>query len=405
MTVPMRNLNSSGGELIWAGKTLTQLHELAGRTPLYVYDKAAITSRLSHLRKAFPEEIKIHYAIKANPMPEVVKHLATLVDGFDVASAEPYPLLAVEFNLHHCISLAGPGKTNEELLFTVKAGAIVNLESFREIEELGRIQQQHSLQAKVAIRINPGFELKGAGMKMGGGPKPFGIDAEMVPAAIDRIKHHRLSFHGFHVFSGSQNLNFSAIVESQIKSFDLAAELSDSLKMPCQFINLGGGFGIPYFTGEQPLNIQPIAENLFHLVEKAKRLMPRTELVLELGRYLVGEAGIYVCRIIDKKVSRGRTYLVTNGGLHHHLAATGNLGQVIRRSYPIAIGNKLNETTQEVVSIVGPLCTPLDTFAEGISLPKAEPGDYVVLFQSGAYGATASPQQFLSQPKVLEVFV
>lgn len=400
-----QELKSKNNELVWAGKTITELHKLFGRTPLYIYDQEAITLRIQRLKQLFPKEIKIHYAIKANPMMEVVNHLALSVDGFDVASAGELKIaLSTRMNIEN-ISLAGPGKTKEELLFAVRSGVVINLESFREIEELDLIQKQHSIQPKVAVRINPNFELKGSGMKMGGGPKQFGIDSEIVPDAMKKIKEYNFNFFGFHIYSGSQNLNFNSIVESQNKSFELAFELSQSLNLSCRFVNLGGGFGIPYFSEEKPLDINPIAENLFQIVEKSKKLMPKTELIIELGRYLVGEAGIYVCQIIDKKISRGRTYLITNGGLHHHLAATGNLGQIIRRHYPIVIGNKLLHSAQEEVSIVGPLCTPLDTFADKILLPKAEVGDYVVLFQSGAYGATASPQLFLSHPSVLEVFL
>jgi diaminopimelate decarboxylase len=289
----------------------------------------------------------------------------------------------------------------------VAAGILVNVESFREIGLLAGISRELGLPARVAIRVNPDFELKSSGMKMGGGPKQFGIDAEEVPAALAEIGQAGLAFEGFHLFAGSQNLRHEAIVEAQCKSYELALRLSRSAPSPVRFLNLGGGFGIPYFPGEQRLETAPIGANLAALAERAKTELPDAELVIELGRYLVGEAGIYVARVVDRKVSRGQVFLVTDGGLHHHLSASGNFGQVIRKNYPVAIGNRMApaDTETETASVVGPLCTPLDLLADRMTLAKAVPGDLVVVFQSGAYGASASPQAFLGHPAVVEVLV
>ena len=240
---------------------------------------------------------------------------------------------------------------------------------------------------------------------MGGGPKQFGVDAEQVPALLGKIGEAGLSFEGFHLFAGSQNLRPEAIVEAQRKCFDLAVRLAEFAPSPVKFLNLGGGFGIPYFPGESRLDLSSIATNLEILAGEARHRLPEAEIVIELGRYLVGEAGVYVCSILDKKESRGHTFLVADGGLHHHLSASGNFGQVIRKNYPVAIGDRMGEPMGEPVSIVGPLCTPLDILADKMQLPNAEPGNLVVIFQSGAYGATASPRGFLSQPDLLEVLV
>lgn len=252
--------------------------------------------------------------------------------------------------------------------------------------------------------MNPDFELKSSGMKMGGGPKPFGVDAEQVPGLLAEISRAGLAFEGFHLFAGSQNLKAEAIVEAQRKSFELALRLAAHAPAPVRTLNLGGGFGIPYFPGEQALDLTPIAAGLADIVAEAAQALPEARIVLELGRYLVGEAGVYVCRITDIKVSRGHTYLVTDGGLHHHLSASGNFGQVIRKNYPVAIGNRMDAPPAgEPASVVGPLCTPLDVIADRMPLPAAQIGDLVVVFQSGAYGASASPQAFLGHPQVVEI--
>ena len=394
-----------GDELIVGGVPLSLLAARVGQTPFYAYDRALLRSRLGQLRAVLPAGIGLHYAMKANPMPALVGFMSGLVDGIDVASgAELRVALDAGMDPRH-VSFAGPGKSERELAQAVAAGILLNLESPREIELLADISARLGRPARVAVRVNPDYELKSSGMKMGGGPKQFGIDAEQVPAALAEIGRRGLAFEGFHIFSGSQNLRAEAICESQTKALEMAVQLAAHAPGPVTTLNLGGGFGIPYFPGESRLDLAPIGSHLADVVKSAKARLPGAELVIELGRYLVGEAGIYVCRVIDKKVSRGEVFLVTDGGLHHHLAASGNFGQVIRKNYPVAIGNRMAAPQHEQASVVGPLCTPLDLLADRMDLPCAEPGDLVVVFQSGAYGMTASPQQFLSHPPAVEVLV
>lgn len=396
----------AGGELQIGGLPLSRLAARVGRTPFYAYDRALLARRAAELRAALPAEVKIHYAMKANPMPALVAHMATLVDGIDVASAGELKVALDAGADPHEVSFAGPGKQDAELRQAVAAGILVNVESFREIAPLAAAAKELRLPARVAVRVNPDFELKSSGMKMGGGPKQFGVDAEQVPELLAEIGRAGLAFEGFHLFAGSQNLKAEAIVEAQQKSFALALRLAEHAPSPVRFLNLGGGFGIPYFPGEQPLDLAPIGANLAAIVAEAKEKLPQAEIVIELGRYLAGEAGLYVSRIIDRKVSRGHTYLISDGGLHHHLSASGNFGQVIRKNYPAAIGNRMDEApAADSSSVVGPLCTPLDLLADRMALPDAQIGDLVVIYQSGAYGASASPQGFLGHPGVVEVLV
>ncbi len=253
------------------------------------------------------------------------------------------------------------------------------------------------------MRVNPDFELKLSGMKMGGGPKQFGIDAEAVPEALAAIGRLGLAFEGFHIFSGSQNLKSPAICESQQKTIELAIRLAGSAPGAGARAEHRRRLRHPVFSGRRAA--RPRADRGEPARSRAARkgVAAGAHLVLELGRYIVGEAGIYVCRVVDRKVSRGQVFLVTDGGLHHHLAASGNFGQVVRKNYPVAIGNKVNGSRREAASVVGPLCTPLDLLADRMDLAEAHPGDLVVVFQSGAYGATASPQGFLSHPSPVEI--
>lgn len=401
----MNQFSVIDGELVVGGMALSRLAARVGQTPFYAYCRQALTYRIDALRTALPPGVQLHYAMKANPMPALVDFMAARVDGLDVASGRELRVALDSGMSPEDISFAGPGKSTAELEQAVAAGVLLNIESAREVRLLADISDRTGWPARVAVRINPDFELKSSGMKMGGGPKQFGVDAELVPALLAEIGELGLSFEGFHLYAGSQNLRAEAIIEAQRKSFDLCLRLADSAPSPVKTFNLGGGFGIPYFPGESRLDLAPVGANLAQLQSEAQSRAPGASLVIELGRYLVGEAGIYVCRVVDRKVSRGHTYLVTDGGMHHHLAASGNFGQVIRKNYPVAIGNRMDATEFESVSAVGPLCTPLDLLAEKMELAAAKEGDLLVVFQSGAYGMTASPRDFLSHPQPVEVLV
>jgi diaminopimelate decarboxylase len=388
-----------------AGRPITDVAAQVGNTPFYVYSRQYMTERVELLRRTLPAGLHLHYAIKANPLPQVVQHMAGLVDGLDVASAREMQVALAAGMDPGAISFAGPGKTPAELAAAVAADIVLNVESELEIERLAGIARASGKRPRVAVRVNPDFELKTSGMKMAGGPKQFGIDAERVPQVLESLGALPLQFVGFHIFSGSQNLRAEAIVEAQQKSVALAVELARHAPAPVRILNIGGGFGIPYFPGEQPLQLAQIAANLRELLQITTAQLPQAQLMIELGRYLVGEAGVYVCRVLDRKISRGQVFLITDGGLHHHLAASGNFGQVLRKNYPVIVANKVRGSEREIASVVGPLCTPLDLLADRSELARAVPGDLIAVLQSGAYGYTASPLGFLSHPAPAEIVV
>ncbi|NEX21019.1 pyridoxal-dependent decarboxylase, exosortase A system-associated [Thiorhodococcus mannitoliphagus] len=396
----------SDNQLVIGGFPITRLTERVGRTPFYAYDRALISARIAQLRQAMPDQIHLHYAIKANPMPAVVQHLAGLVDGFDVASGGELKTVLDTPMPPNQISFAGPAKSPIELRQAIAAGIVINLESERELLAAVQAGEALGIRPKVAVRVNPDFELKSSGMKMSGGPKQFGIDAEQVPAVLGRMKTMDLEFIGFHIFSGSQNLRAEAISEAQEKTLELAMRLALEAPAPVRALNLGGGFGIPYFPGEQPLDLAAVGARLSELLPAARHALPDTELIIELGRFIIGEAGVYVCRVVERKLSRGQVFLVTDGGLHHHLAASGNFGQVIRKNYPVLVANRVESGDEpETASVVGPLCTPLDLLADKMLLGHAREGDLIAVMQSGAYGLTASPTAFLGHPPPVEVLV
>ncbi|MFN3231950.1 MAG: pyridoxal-dependent decarboxylase, exosortase A system-associated [Alphaproteobacteria bacterium] len=403
--LPPEGFEIIDGELAVAGRSLTAIVAEAGETPLFIYSRDAIQRRVAALRAAMPIGLRLHYAIKANPMPEVVSCFAALVDGLDVASAGELSL-ALDCGVSaDRVSFAGPGKRNDELKAAVEAGILINLESTGEMFRLAEIAEALGKRPRVAVRVNPLFELRRSGMQMGGGPKPFGVDEEQVPEMLASMAALPLDFTGFHIFAGSQILDTEGLIDCQKATIDLALRLSQDAPGPVRHVNLGGGFGIPYFPGDSPIDLGAIGTALGQELDRARSGLPEAAFAIELGRFLIGEAGVYVTRIVDRKVSRGRTFLVTDGGLHHHLALSGNFGQVLRKNYPVMIGNRAEDVLSETVDIVGCLCTPLDRLGDAVQAPFADVGDLVVAFQSGAYGASASPQKFLGHPAPREILV
>jgi diaminopimelate decarboxylase len=397
---------SLDGQLEVGGMPLERLTARVGSTPYFAYDRRLLTERMQLLRTTLPAAVKLSYAVKANPMPAVLQHLASLVDGMDVASTLEMQT-ALNTGMHAAaVSFAGPGKTEAEIVQAVAAGVTIEMESVTEAQRVIRAGESLGVRPRAAVRVNPDFQVKGSGMRMGGGPQQFGVDAEQVPDLLVEIAASNLEFVGFHVFSGSQNLNAPILCEAQRQTVELIIALAEKAPAPVRYVNLGGGFGIPYFDKDVPLDLAAIGNNLAQLIDdRISPNLPEAEVVIELGRYIVGECGVYVTRVVDRKVSRGRTYLVVDGGLHHQMAASGNFGSVIRRNYPIAVGNRLSESAQEAVTVVGCLCTPLDLLGDEVELPDAHIGDSIVLFQAGAYGLTASPTSFLGHPLPPEVLV
>jgi len=391
------------GVLRIGGIPLPRLAERVGSTPFFAYDRRLLTERVAQLRRSLPTDVHLSYAIKANPMPAIVQQLAKLLDGFDVASAcEMKTALDTGMDAER-ISFAGPGKTREELSQAVAAGVVIHIESESELSAIVKLARDQGIRPPVALRVNPDFALKASGMRMGGGAQQFGIDAEKIPEILSDVPFEDVDFRGFHIFAGSQNLSADNIKMTQEQIVDLVLKLADYAPVPVRHVNIGGGFGIPYFPKDKPLDLKVTGSYLAGIIPRMRAKLPEARVIVELGRYIVGECGVYVSRIVDRKHSRGTTFLVTDGGLNHQLAASGNFGQVIRRNYPVAIGHRVTDPTEETVTVVGCLCTPLDLLADKVALPRADVGDLFVVFQSGAYGLTASPTAFLGHPPPVEV--
>ncbi|MDE0933213.1 MAG: pyridoxal-dependent decarboxylase, exosortase A system-associated [Novosphingopyxis baekryungensis] len=384
---------------------LTDVAAQAGETPLFVYSRALLSQTFARLRAAMPQQLAIHYAMKANPFGPLLQHMNGLVDGFDIASGGEL-VLAMNAGVDPArISFAGPGKRDAELEAAIGHGVTLNCESEGEAERALAIAARIGKPLKIAIRVNPSFDLKGSGMKMGGGAKQFGIDEERVPVLVRRLIDEGADWRGFHIYAGSQALKADALIETQSQTIALSARLAEEAGVTPPHVNLGGGYGIPYFPGDEPVDIEAVGRALSAELSGRASILADTHFAIELGRYLVGEAGVYLTRVIDRKISHGETFLITDGGLHHQLAASGNFGTVIRRNYPVAIANRFDAPAEDVQSVVGCLCTPLDRLSDQAMLPRADVGDLVAIFCAGAYGASASPANFLGQGPAAELLI
>lgn len=393
------------GELAIAGRKASDLVAAAGGTPLFVYAADLVRQRVARLRAALPGRVALHYAVKANPYGPLLDLMDTLVDGFDIASGGELALVKAAGIDLAAVSFAGPGKRDEELEAAIACGVTLNCESEGEAERALAIGERLGRIPRIAVRVNPDFDLKGSGMKMGGGAKPFGVDAGRVPALVRRIVAAGADWRGFHIFAGSQALDGAAIAQTQAQTLALAARLSEQVGTALPRCNLGGGFGIPYFPGDGPLDLEAVGAALAEQFSQLPAVLADTAFCIELGRYLVGEAGVYLTRIVDRKLSHGEVFLIVDGGLHHQLAASGNFGTVVRRNYPVAIASRFGAEVDEAASVVGCLCTPLDRLADKAGFPHADVGDLVAVFCAGAYGASASPAMFLGQGPAREMLV
>lgn len=394
------------GMLLIGGCGAASLVEEAGDTPLFVYDAAIVERQVRDLRDAMPPELSIHYAVKANPYPPLLQRMARLVDGFDVASGgELAAALEAGMDSAH-ISFAGPGKRDDELAAAIDAGITLNLESEGEGRRAVAIAEKRGQTPRLAVRVNPDFDLKGSGMRMGGGAKPFGVDADRAPSLARWLIDAGADWRGWHIFAGSQALDMEALIDTQAATIGLAARLSNAVGVTPPLVNIGGGFGIPHFPGDQRLDIAPIGEALGQTLRARADILAGSNFAMELGRWLVGEAGVYLARVVDVKQSQGETFVIVDGGLHHQLAASGNFGTVVRRNYPVAVANRFRQPpAEEAVTVVGCLCTPMDRLGDKVALPPVVEGDLIAIFLAGAYGASASPASFLGHPKALELLV
>lgn len=402
------HFGTSGADLLIGGITARALVEAYG-SPLFVYDGDAIVRRYRALTEALAGFARVYYSIKANPNPEVARLLVGCGAGLEVASGAEFMLARRAGAEPGHILFAGPGKSAAEIDLAVGSGiGEIHLETFEEIGRVAASAARHGRQMPVAIRVNPAPAAQGGAMRMGGKPSAFGFDEEQLADVIAAVaRHARLSLSGLHLFVGTQILSGDVLLSQWAYGLELARRTSMQLGRPLARIDLGGGLGIPYHPGDATLDLDLIATGKAQLMAMVRDepLLRDAEILIEPGRYLVGPAGVYLMGVNAVKHSRGQRFLVMDGGMHHHLAASGNLGQVVKRDFPLVAATRMDASERVSANVVGPLCTPLDTLGRQTTLPELAEGDLIGVLQSGAYGLSTSPVGFLSHPTPAEVLV
>lgn len=399
---------TTDGELLVGGIPVSAIAGKYG-TPLFVYDPSILEQKYIALRNTLPERFAITYSVKANPHPTIIAFFLQKGLGLEIASLGEFYIAEIAGCMPKDMVFAGPGKTEADLAFVIGRGiGEIHAESELEIKRIGAISRNLNVCTRVAVRVNPDAEAQGGAMQMGGKSTPFGIDEEGLEQVLSLIQSDsHLDFSGIHLFVGTQILDHRILLAQFAKGLEIARRASAHMNVAIRTLDFGGGLGIPYFPGDPELDLAALGEGLRELISEteSEACFAKIKFMVEPGRFLVCESGVYVTRITDIKTSRRKKYLILDGGMNHHLAASGNLGQVIKRNFPIAVLNRLSSASSETVDIVGPLCTPLDTLGRSVQLPHAGVGDLVGIFQSGAYARTASPLGFLSHPAPPEVWV
>jgi len=396
---------SESGQLMIGGYSAEELVAEAGGTPLFVYDNNIVGAQVARFKGAMADGIGLHYSVTANPYEPLLEFLGRYVDGFRVVSLGELRRLQDAKLAGIPMNFAGPGKLDIELEETIKAGATISIESEGEAVRAIRAGEKVGIQPKVSVRVTPPFTIEAGSVTLGSTASPFGVDAERVPAVVQGLIEAGVDWRGLHMFAGSQCLDAEGLAEVHRVTVDHAGEIADMIGEPIPELNLGSGFDVACRPGDEPLDIDRVAVALNHTLCNAPPLLATTRFTIELGRWLVGESGVYLTRLLDRTESCGQTFLTTDGGGHHLIGATGSLGERGMSNFPIAIANRFGAPPEEQVTVTGCLCTPFDMLGDQVSLPRAEEGDLIAVFCAGAYGLSASPQAWESRPLAREMLV
>jgi diaminopimelate decarboxylase len=399
------HFSAVGGQLTIGGYPAEELVAEAGGTPLFVYDNNIVGAQVARFKGAMADGIALHYSVTANPYQPLLEFLGRYVDGFRIVSLGELRRLQAAHLAGIPMNFAGPGKIDAELEAAVQAGATISVESEGEARRAIQAAEKVGIQPRLSVRVTPPFAIENGSVSIGSRPSPFGVDSDRVPSLVQGLIEAGVDWRGLHMFSGAQCLDADALAEVHRVTVAHAGEIADAIGMPLPELNLGSGFDIACRPDDEPLDIDRVAAALNHNLCNAPSLLATTRFTIELGRWLVGESGVYLTRVLDRTESCGQTFLTTDGGGHHLIGATGSLGQRGVTNFPIAVASRFGEAAEEDVTVTGCLCTPFDVLGDQVGLPRAEVGDLIAVFCAGAYGLSASPQGWESRPPARELLV
>ncbi|HKP34486.1 MAG TPA: pyridoxal-dependent decarboxylase, exosortase A system-associated [Sphingomicrobium sp.] len=403
--IPPHFSADDAGQLLIGGTLAEELVAEAGGTPLFVYDNNIVGAQIARFKGAMADGIALHYSVTANPYEPLLEFLGRYVDGFRIVSLGELKRLQHAQLAGIPMNFAGPGKLDVELEAAVTAGATISVESEGEAARAIRAAEKVGIQPRISVRVTPPFSIEAGCVTLVPAASPFGVDAERVPSLVQGLVEAGVDWRGLHMFAGSQCLDAEALAEVHRVTVAHAGEIADAIGVPIPELNLGSGFDIACRPGDAPLDIDRVAMALNQTLCTAPSLLATTRFTIELGRWLVGECGVYLTRVLDRTESCGQTFLTTDGGGHHLIGATGSLGERGMANFPIAVANRFGQPAEEEVTVTGCLCTPFDALGDDVSLPRAEVGDLIAVFCAGAYGLSASPQAWESRPLAREMLV
>jgi diaminopimelate decarboxylase len=394
-----------GNELHIGQFPVTGLVEKYGE-PMYIYDAEVIERQYRKIRAALPEQVEIFYSVKANPNVSIVGFLSHLAQGAEVSSLrELYVARSVGIAPQR-ILFVGPSKSEIELREALGQGVFcIAVESAQELGLVDQLASEMDRPCNVILRINPAFDAAGSKLKMGGAARQFGIDEEVVEEIFREAASLKcVQVSGIHVYVGTRILDHEVAWKNCQYALELGRRLQEKTGVAIRVIDFGGGLGVPYFGGEHELDVEEFGRKFRSFFSEYQRTMPETRFIMELGRFLVAESGIYLSKVRYTKKSRGQKFVLVGGGMNHHQATT-SIGTLIKDHFPIEILNKMALPKNDKVTVCGPLCTPTDVLGKSVQMVEVEPGDLLGILKSGAYGLTASPIKFLSHDHPIEVMV
>ena len=373
-------------------------------TPLYYYDGDKIEANTVLLKGSLIQGSTLYFSMKANPLLGLCRIMNDLGCGIEVASkGELFVALEAGVNPDRII-FTGPGKTYEELKYAVKKHIhIINIESLEEVKMINDIAEKQDCCVNVAIRVNPKESKMNAKIKMSGVSSQFGIEESSIDEdVIDFIKNlSNIKLVGIQVYMGTQILDAEDIIANTEYIIQLGIGLSQKYNFDLKYLNLGGGFGVPYFNNDEPLQMDKLKDGMIRIKEKYKTKLDNAEIVFESGRFILADAGKFITKVLYKKESKGKKYIVCDGGSNFH-AASAFLGRIIRNNYPMY--SIPDSEDKEEITVTGPLCTPTDVIGQSVEINKyIEEGDFIVIDKAGAYGITYSPYAFLGHRRPIEI--
>ena len=363
-------------------------------TPLFAYHGPTAARAYTDLRSALPDRVRLAYAVKANPHPELLRLFAGLGAGFDCASIGELDRVAELSPRPAPVLFAGPGKRHAEIARALSMGARIQAES---VEDLEAVQALTNRRVAVNLRVHPATGVEERSPLIGGtGPSAFGIEEDDLQATVERARNlGHVEIRGLHVFAASNERDAERLLATWSLVLELGRRLSGMLPVPLEQIDLGGGLGIRYAADESPLDLALLGRGLRTLLEQHSWFSG--ELILEPGRFLAGPSGTYLVRVIRTKLSRGTRFVVLEGGINHLLRPL-----LTGQPFPVRAVQKCGEPYP--ATLAGPLCTSLDRLGQ-VLLPDLEPGDLLAFGCAGAYGFTEGMTHFLSHPPPPEIWI